>query len=197
MSAANPFKHAWQASAADAVLPTIEEARSGADRFFRQIRRRNGVEYAAGALVVLMFGAIAAFAPIGPVARLGAALVALGALVVVWQLHRRASAEAPPEAMAMEPILTHQRAQFVRQRDALSRIGLWYLGPLVPGMVLMLFHSAFERGPAALLTLETGHWITVAVNIAVFGTVWWLNHKAARQLQHAIDEIDALRENGE
>lgn len=194
---ADPITSAWQASGRDAVLPTIEESRAGADRFYRQIRRRNLIEYAACVLVVALFGAGAIFLPAGVLPRIGMALVALGALIVAWQLHRRASAEAPPEAMAMEPVLTHQRAQLVRQRDALSQIGLWYIGPLVPGMVLLLLHPVFEKGPAAALEFDTGHWITLAVNLLVFGGAWWLNHRAARQLQVAIDEIDALKGEGE
>lgn len=189
MSAVDPVKAAWQASAADPTLPSLDDVRKGADVFYRHIRRRNLVEYVACVLVVVAFGYGALFVVASPVVRAGALLVVLGVLVVAWQLHHRASAAPPPAAEAAEPILAHQRAQFARQRDALAQIGLWYLGPMAPGLLLILLAPAIERGPAAL---GFGNYFAIVVNLVMFGGIWWLNHRVARGLQKAIDEIDAL-----
>jgi hydrogenase-4 membrane subunit HyfE len=182
------LRHAWQSSGADAALPALAEVRAGADRFYRVIRRRNRIEYGACVLVVLFFG-LAVFKVSNPFAAAGAALIVLGTLLVAWQLHSRASAEAPPAADAGVPILAHQRAQLVRQRDALARIALWYLGPLVPGLALFLLAPVLRHGLGAL---NTGLAIALAVNVLMLGGVWWLNRLAARQLQRAIDDLDAL-----
>lgn len=182
------LRHAWQSSGADAALPALDEVRTGADRFYRIVRRRNRVEYAASVLVVVMFGAMVFRLP-DPIAAAGAALIVLGTLLVVWQLHARASAETPPAADAAVPILAHQRAQLARQRDALAKVGLWYLGPLVPGLSLMLLAPVLRHGLSAF---STGLAIALAVNVLVFGGIWWLNRFAARRLQAAIDDLDAL-----
>jgi hypothetical protein len=187
----DPVRHAWQASAAEAPLPALADVRAGADRFHRIVRRRNAIEYAACVLVVVFFG-IGVFRMHPLAAQIGAALIVLGTCVVAWQLHRRASAVAPPAADAARPILEHQRAQLARQRDALSGVGHWYLGPLVPGLALIMLAPVFHRGPAALLHMPPGALIGIAVNILVFTGIWWLNRHGARQLQKAIDEIDAL-----
>lgn len=187
----DPLRHAWQTSAADAPLPSLDEVRAGADRFHRIVRRRNAIEYAASALVVLIFGAMALFAP-AIATRIGSALVVAGVLTAAWQLRRRASAVAPPDAEGALPILAHQRAQLVRQRDALAKIGRWYLGPLVPGMIAILFAPVFTHGPAALLAMNAGHIIGVTAFALVFGGTWWLNRRTARMLQRAIDDLDAL-----
>lgn len=182
------LRHAWQASAADAALPTLDRVRAGADRFHRLVRRRNRIEYGACVLVVLFFG-LAVFKIPDPLAAAGAALVVLGTLLVAWQLHIRASAEAPPAADAGVPILAHQRAQLVRQRDALAQVALWYLLPLVPGLMLMMLAPVLRRGLGALSAELV---IALGLNLLVFGGIWWLNRLAARRLQAAIDDLDAL-----
>lgn len=190
----DPLKQAWQATAQDARLPDLADLRAGADRFHRVIRRRNLIEYAASVLVVGFFGYGALSGGIkDPIAQAGAWLIVLGTIFVVWQLHKRASAIEPPAAAAAQPILVHQRAQLVRQRDALARIGLWYLAPFVPGLMLTMLAPAIRHGIGAL---GAGAWIAVAVNVAMFTGIWWLNHRGAQALQKAIDEIDASTGEG-
>lgn len=181
---------AWQASATDARLPDLAELRQGADKFHRQIHRRNLIEYVACVFVVFGFTAVAIFVP-SLMVRIGSVLIMLAAIFVAWQLHRRASAVTPPDGGA-EPILVHQRAQLVRQRDALAQVGRWYLLPFVPGFALILLSPVIGHGWGALLGLDRGVWIRIAINPLVFAGVWWLNLRGARQLQHAIDDLDAL-----
>jgi hypothetical protein len=181
-------RNAWQATAQDATLPALADLRAGAARFHRIVRRRNAIEYAACVLVVGFFGYGALSGAIrDPIAQAGAWLIVLGTVFVAWQLHSRASAIAPPEGMM--PILAHQRAQLTRQRDALASVGLWYLAPFVPGLGLMILAPGIRHG---LGTLDAGAWIALAVNIAMFGGIWWLNRRAALMLQRAIDDLDAL-----
>jgi len=191
MTASDPIKQVWQDSVTHAELPDIKKLRSDADRFYRQVRRRNRIEYAASVLVVACFTVIAFKAPL-LATRLGAVLVALGTLVLVWQLRHRASAVAPPSAETGLPVLVHQRAQLVRQRDALASVGLWYLLPLAPGMGLIMFAPAFEHGPAVLLLMRWRDIASMAFIFAVFGGVWWMNLRVAAKLQKAIDEMDVL-----
>ena len=187
-------RHAWQSSGADAALPALAELRTGADRFHRLIRRRNAIEYAACVVVTLFFGYGALAGRIkDPIAQTGAWLIVLATVFVAWQLHSRASASQPPAADAARPIIVHQRAQLVRQRDALASVGLWYLAPFAPGLALMVLAPVIRHGLGAL---GAGIWIGVAVNVAVFGGIWWLNHRAAKTLQCAIDDLDALKDAG-
>jgi hypothetical protein len=191
MTASDPIKQAWQTSVTEAQLPPIEEVRAGADRFFRQIRLRNRIEYGAAAFVVICFTVYVFMLP-SPVARIGAALVVAATLFVVWQLHRRASAVAPPEVEGTLPLLVHQRAQLGRQRDALAKVWLWYLLPFAPGMGLMIFAPAIERGPAVLRDIPWAGWVTFALTWLVFTGIWWLNRLAARKLSRGVDELDNL-----
>jgi hypothetical protein len=195
MSIDEGIKRAWQSSGEAALLPPIEEVRRSAGAFYRLIRRRNAIEYAAAVLVVLVFTAYALLLP-SHTARLGAAIVVAGTLVMAWQLRRRASALPPPEADGVRPVLVHQRAQLVRQRDALAGVLLWYLLPLMPGLAVMIFAPALDRGAGGLRAFGWGGWLSVATMIALFAFVWWLNRRAAIGLQKRIDELDAVLGEG-
>ena len=195
MNPSDGIKQAWQASAEEAPPPTLDKVRDSADRLYRKVRRRNALEYGASVAVVLIFSAYALFLP-APTVRLGALLVVLGTFVMVWQFHRRASAVAPPDASAAQPILVHQRDQLARQRDALASIFTWYLSPFLPGLFVMMFAPALDRGPAALTGLGLGYWLSIGTVILVFAVIWWLNRLAARSLHRQVESIDALLDEG-
>jgi len=191
MSTPQSAQQSWQSSVTTPSLPSLEQVRAGADTFHRKIRRRNRIEYIAAVVVVIAFTAYVFFLP-NPVARVGAALVVIGTLYLVWQLHRRASAVATPEQAGLSSILAHQRAQLVRQRDALASIFWWYLLPLLPGMTLMISAPIIMADPVTLHRPPVAGWFTLALCIVVFVGIWWLNQRVARKLQKAIDDLDAL-----
>ena len=191
MSDPDLLKQAWKASAGDHALPDLETVRAGAEQFYRRIRLRNAIEYAASVFVVICFSAYVLFLP-SPASRIGAAMVVLGTLMVAWQLHRRASAAPPPERAAAQPILVHQRAELARQRDALAGIFTWYLLPFIPGLLVMTLGPQLEHGAAGLLHMPRLAWIRLLLPAAVFTSIWLLNQRGARLLQRKIDDIDAL-----
>jgi hypothetical protein len=190
------IKQAWQAEVEPTAPASPQQARQDAERFARRIRRRNAIEYGAALLVLVIFSAYALFLP-SPAARVGAAMILVGNLVVAWQLRRRASALPLPGAEAgMQPVLVHQRAQLARQRDALASIFAWYLLPFLPGLVVMMLAPAFDRGPAALAGLGWRYWLSVAAVPAILGLIWWLNRKAATRLARQVETIDAMLDEG-
>jgi hypothetical protein len=184
----DPVKQAWQASVAIAGAPPLEDVRKGADKFYRYVKWRNRVEYAACVIVVVAFSAYVFWLP-HILHKVGSVLVVLATLYVARQLHRRASA-VPPETAGTMPLLLFARVQMVRQRDALRSIFSWYILPFVPGMGLFLAGTLLQKHADGALKLVDA--VVVAVVIAVFAGVWWLNQLGARRLQRHIDEIDAL-----
>lgn len=190
MSTNDPVKQSWQSSVTEPSLPSLDAVHQAAGQFFRKVRRRNRIEYAACVVIVIVFTGYTLFLP-NPFVRLGAALVVLGTLIVAWQLHRRAS-PIPLEQAGTMPILAFQRAQLVRQRDALASVFWWYLLPFLPGFVLMM------AGPriGAMRPLHWPEWVSIVVTILIFGGTWQLNRWGARRLQKWIDTIDALDDKG-
>jgi membrane protein implicated in regulation of membrane protease activity len=94
-----------------------------------------------------------------------------------------------PKDAGLTTCIEFQRRELERQRDLLSNVWSWYLGPLIPGMAVLITAYALAN-PA--------HWKYQGVFIAayvlfvaaVFAGIGKLNGKAARKLQRQIDELD-------
>ena len=137
MTTHDPILSAWRTAPAQPSPVDTAVLRAEADRFARTIRRRNALEYAAGVLVLAGCVGIAVALPLLS-ARVGAILLAAGIIIVLWQLHRRASPLDPAREGGMMSITDFRRRELERQRDALASVFTWYLLPLIPGaMVLM------------------------------------------------------------
>ena len=131
-------RDSWHRDAAKApALPSVEELRARADKFRRTIANRNLREYIAGGLVIVAFAVMAVLAPFAAM-KIGAAMVALGAGYVMWQLRRRGTPLDPAREGGALSLLEFQRRELVRQRDALDSVLSWCLLPLVPGMLVLI-----------------------------------------------------------
>lgn len=194
MSARDPIQALWAAQPGESFTMSAEEIRKRASKLHSVVRRRNVVEYAAGAVGMVLFGA-AAFFVSTPLAKVGCVLIAAGMAVVLWQLYRLARAASPDALAVTEHWAEFYRGELVRQRDALRSVWLWYLGPLVPGMVVFWLSAGIKTmdGDAALWG-----WLTTALGLGamglVFGAVVAANARAAKSLQAEIDALDAACE---
>lgn len=186
-------RDSWKRGSTSASLPPIAELRERADRFRHKIHRRNLLEYSAGALVIVGFGAIAWLVPI-VMLRIGAALIIGGTFVVLWQLHRRTAPLTPPENGGQLPVLEYHLNELVRQRDALESIFTWYLLPIIPGLAVIMaipfVDPAWPMGDDSILDTASRPLFAVAV----LGAGYVINKIAAYKLQGQIDEISALRD---
>jgi hypothetical protein len=179
-------------AASDALFTEPEGIAARADSFSRRVRRRNLIEYAAGALVLVAVSmAGIAAAAIGEWAfALALGTLATGVLLVMRNLHRQAgSVEQRPE----EPCLDHLRRQYRRQIEALRTAAEWYVAPLVPGIALLYATVTWKTAQAigwerALDGVAYPALATTAFGCAVIA----LNRWAARSLQHKLDALDAL-----
>jgi hypothetical protein len=185
-------KHAWQSSVPAAEAAPLAVVRAGADKFYRKIRLRNLIEYAACVFVVFAFGRYVFTLP-QILQKVGSGWVVLATFYAAWQLHRRGSAVSPATAGQM-PIFDFLRAQLVRQRDALKSIFWWYILPFLPGLVMLLIGDGMTPEPANAAPVWA-RWLSLAVIIGIVVGIWWLNQVGARKLQRHIAEIDALTQD--
>ena len=187
------MRNVWQAQGSETAPLTLEELRTKAARFNTRIAHRNLREYAIMALLVPYFCYFAWTARL-PLMRVGNGLLAAALLYMAYQLHRRASASPAHGELAWQSCLAFHRAQLERQRDALSGIWSWYLGPLIPGfatitiaIAIPLFHRSIAAGLSSFL------WIVLpAIGL------WWIariNKRAAAKIQRQIDELEAAESN--
>ena len=188
---ANDLQQIWCAGSGADTFTNPEDFMDRSSAFERKIRRRNILEYAAGALIVLVAAPMAImFANMGlPGMAISMGLTLIGALVVMWNLHHRASAEKHrPE----EDCRSHLIAQHRRQADALRKVPLWYIGPLLPG-VLGVYLSVALRAVGQVdawdILVEIGR--PLGLTLAFFAFVIWLNLRAARKLERQVEELEA------
>ena len=183
------LKALWQSQRAETAPIAIDELRGYASKLQSAVLRRNMIEYAAAAFVVAIMGWGAIVSPFW-IMKLAQAAGALGAGVVCWQLNRRGSARhMPPDGT--QSLLDFYRTELVRQRDALRSVGLWYIGPFVPSLILMGVGRWFQaHNPHR--TLGTDHLIIMlggVVLVLVMAVVWLVNQLAAARLQKQIDGL--------
>ena len=179
------LKELWKHQSLDALTFSPESLQAKAGALRRKIRRRNGIEYAAGLLVVAGY-ALYLWAYEDLLTRIASVLVMLGTLFVLYQLHVRASAQQrPPESLTL-PMSTYYRAELVRQRDALRSVFFWYLLPLFPGIEL------FFLGRQLQMNVPLNFWLYLLYP-ALAAAIVLLNLHGARKLQQQIDQLD--REN--
>lgn len=184
MSVEDDLKSAWRAQPAALAAghpPELQQQVLAADAL---IRRRNRRELLAAAATIPVFCFYGWLFP-SWASKLGSALVVLGSLWVMWQLHLRGAALPLPAELG-EQALPFQRAQLVRQRDALHGVWRWYLLPLLPGLLLFGAGMRNEYTGWALPLLLDG------MVLCVFAWIHGRNRRAAAGLQAEIDALDAL-----
>jgi hypothetical protein len=182
------IKEVWQSQPTEGVRMSVEQIQAVGGRFQRRIHWRNVREYVAAALVVVFFGW--EFWRAGDVlVRIGFGSMIVGVFYLIWHLLTKGSWQSLPEEAGLSSCIEFQRRQLVQQRDLVSSVWRWYLGPLVPGMAVLLV--AFWRAnpghlkhPAFIVLPEAVFFAVVLVAIAR------LNESAARRLQRQIDELD-------
>lgn len=171
---------------------SLADIHERAERFQSRVQWRNWIEYAAGAVVVVAFGAIALATPDWGV-RAGVALIIAGLSYTMWQLTIRAGAATKTDGQTW---VEFHRAELLRQHDALSSVWRWYLAPFLPGALVFILATAFSPVDndlpfvARLAVLGMAIvWIAI-----VFGGVAWINARAAKKLEAEIAALDRARE---
>lgn len=162
----------------------LSEIRSKATKFERQIRWRNLLEYGAAVIVV---GAFSRLLWIGQheLVRVGAGLIVLATLYVVYRIHRDGSVTGMPEDVALTTCRDFHRGQLVRHRDLLRSIWTWYLLPFVPGLLFLLIGRA-AADPSRAFRVA----MSAIVCVLMFLGIGWLNQRAARRLDREIDALE-------
>lgn len=181
----------WKAQPVMPVTLSAQSLAARARRLEARVRARNRIEYGAGGLLALfmlglgiaglMSGLETAYAT---VSTLGLFALAAGAITVCLQLHRRTG--GPGLVSGVLPSRAAYRAELARQRDALRSVWLWYIAPLVPGVLLIYGADFFRPQPSLGITVPL-----LAATLGFFGLVIALNHRAAARIDAEITALDA------
>ncbi|MBS0470458.1 MAG: hypothetical protein JSR60_05260 [Proteobacteria bacterium] len=185
--------HVWKSQTTEDTV-TLETIRNRANKFQRRIAMANRIEYAASALVVVVFAFYVWILP-GLLLKLGSALVIAATFYIVWQLRRRGSPHAVPDGTALALIDFH-RNELARRRDLARSAWRWYILPALPGVLLMIAGRWFQSHTPGR-TIDRDHlFIIFGVFICalIVAGVRYVQVVGARKMQEQIDELDGLRQ---
>ncbi len=189
----------WQSQKEEGIRMSVEDIRRKAGKFHNRILWRNVREYAAAVLVAVFF-AFQWWQTPDFLTRAGFALIIAGMAYLVWHLHRQGAARGVPAEMGLSSGVEFFKRELERQRDLVATVWSWYLGPMMPGWVVLMV-AIGRRNPGHVRHFPLFFAVFNLVAAAFFVFVGWLNQRAARKLQGKIDELDALagsrREQGE
>jgi hypothetical protein len=181
----NQPQQIWQSQPVEGIRISAEAIRQRAGKFESRIQWRNVREYVASLAAAVAFGYF--FAKTHDVLfRIAYVLFIAGLGWVVVQLHRKGSAKRMPAAPGTSTCLQFFRAELERQRDVVQNVWPWYLAPLVPGFVILT--AAYMRALPFPASLASAAWLDGIVALLFF-LVWKMNRRAARCLQHMIDDL--------
>jgi len=173
----------WQSQTLDTRAISLEEVRAKARRFERTVVRRNLREYVAAAIVVAGYGWIMWLGPSSTI-RAGAGMVIVGTIFIVYRLRTRGAALSLPADLGLKSALDFHCVELVRQRDLLRSVWLWYLLPIVPGMLVAQIGRVLEHPERLQQVIVIG-----VVIVAGAAGVQELNRRAAVRIQERIDRL--------
>lgn len=179
------IRRIWRDEQTPVALPTLEQLRQQSKSTTRRVTARNLREYIAGAILVPVILADIVRGGFNGLTDTGQVVLLAGLGLVMYQLHQHGRSDNIPGTSGLVDGITFYRRELVRQRDLLRNVWRWYLSPLVPGMLLILVGRVLER---------QGVWpfsIRLAVGVALYALINWLNQRAAMRVQRLIDALDA------
>lgn len=179
------IKTLWQKQNVENFPMTLTEVHQKANALDSKVRRRNLREYLVIALIIPIFAWYVWIYP-GWLMKTGNALIIVASLFVMWQIHRRASAET---CDANSSIVDSYRSSLLRQRKALGTVWSWYIAPFVPGMALTSL-GRYLQAPAADQPVILMGAVITALILVIVGLV---NMLSAERLRKQIDELDRLK----
>ena len=189
MSDLDRIQALWANQPKEGFTMSIAEIHARASTLQNVVKQRNLSEYAVGGALIVFFS-VAAYLARTPLSSFGCALTAAGVAFVMWRLHALGrAASANDLAAAADNWAAFYRRELVRQRDALRGIWSWYLGPLVPGMIVYWLAIGVRGDLWSWLIAAGGLALTAAVFIAIARA----NKAAAEQLQAEIDILDQIK----
>jgi hypothetical protein len=178
-----PLQQLWQEQPVEGTRMPIDEIRRRAVKFERRIFWMNAREYISSAIgiALTLFFLIRTH---DTLSRVAFGLIIAGVTYAMVHLYVKGRPGTASEQAGTQCV-PYFLDELERTRKLVGNLW-WYLGPLVPGLLLLAVASArLHPQPAALVALVVSNLVIAAA----FAFVIRLNARAARCLQKQIDEI--------
>lgn len=188
MSEIDEIQALWKQQPTTPPEVDMDEIQAKADRFAKLVTFRNVSEWLAALFVVVSFCGMAVWGDYSTVTRVGAVLIALGAVFLSRRIYLDGRLrDAPDASQDTRGYIEAYRSNLRAQANLLRDVWRWYLGPLVPG--LLVFHAGF-------IVADPSSWLPVALvaalSMTVFGVIAWVNRVAAKKLHKQADALPTV-----
>jgi len=185
------LKSLWQTLPAEKNVFSHEQMQQLAHQFQVKHKRRTLTEYLGfAALVGIIAYYLTQRSDWQALAASGLAII--GGIIMLWNYHRIAKANALPSSNSSETTLEYMRRELTRQRDAAALAWKWYLLPFVPFLIFVLAFRWSEEG-ATLTELTDFRVILLSffafIVASLIATMFWYFLNAARY-QRQLDALD-------
>jgi hypothetical protein len=168
-------------------LPEVDmtELKKKASRFQRLVWLRNITEWVAAALVVFFFSRMTLSDKLHWVSRVGGATIVIAAIYVAYRLYRDGRVRSLPDpALDTGLYIEEYREQLFGQAKLIRDVPYWYLGPLLPGFILIYLGYVLK---------DPGQWPIHAVlftgSMLFFLWVAWINRRGAEKLERRAEKL--------
>jgi membrane protein YdbS with pleckstrin-like domain len=188
--APNDLRTLWQGQRREFAEMSVDEIRKKVQKYRRKVRRRNAIEYVA-LISVVAFMVFVIWKFPAPLMRTWAALSIAAVLYIGHQLYKRGAAKMEPADRALTTWLDFHRRELERQRDLMRNSWRWYLGPMVPSLVVWAVAIGISN-PGHLAHVWR---VVAACSVIVAAAFVWVRRthvRCALNLQRQIDELDAM-----
>lgn len=185
----NEIQKLWNDQHAVADFTQAEQLQEKTTKFERTVRNRNLVEFTALTVVFALFVGGAVLSISGQAWPFVAAFAAgaIGTLYVAWSLFKRGT---NLHRQLEVDCVTHLSQQYRRQIDLLRSVPRWYLAPFIPGIAGIFLAVALGAAPTLGWAATIDQLVQpVAIIVAVFGLVAWINLFSASKLEKKLTEI--------
>lgn len=185
----NRSQSSWKEQPVMTSTINLEDIKARHAALSRTTKRRNTAEYVTGGmaaaflLVISVVTFLAADTSAEWIMAVGFAALVLGLLLVGLNIFRKSTRAGFDLATSG---MGHLQQRLAHERDLLRSAWLWYVGPMVPGFV-MIYLGSWATNPARPTFALVGGGST----LAVIALVIILNRRAARRIE---TEIRALQE---
>jgi membrane protein implicated in regulation of membrane protease activity len=184
------FKTAWQTQPMDGALDNdaaqaVVSIRQRLEWLHRALRRRYRLEIGWAVAGMILFACLAGVLR-GTLARVGAAVVVAGLVLVIVKLHRARSGEPALAFLSVKDFCTAEMASVDAQMALLNSVAWWYLGPVIVGVNLFF---------AGLVGMNLKSLAYLVLTLVVAARIYTINRRAVRQtLQPIRDRLATILE---
>lgn len=178
----------WKDQEMTTISPSFDDLRQREAEIGMITRRRNIREYVAGGVAAAFLAVMGVLTfirgetPADFVMATGFLALTAGLLLVGWHLFHNSGSVAGDLAVSGR---AHLRGRLEREHRLLASVWSWYVGPMVPGFVLVYF-GAWMVDPDKPLFVAIAGGLTLVLMVGVV----LANRHAARMMEREIRKLD-------